>query len=287
VTQTPTRSLSIVFIVVAALALAVGGPRSVAPGTTSAHYAFGHGPTLVMVHGLGSRNAQWLPTARLLARHWRVVLVDLPGHGDTDMPDPFSLDRAENALDRAILDEGGGPVVLVGHSLGGLVAAAEAIDHPERVRRLVLIETALRPQVDAAGRAALLEALDGEYDQVLRSAYTEFGRDSAQGVALYQEVRGLDPRHIKPWIRLALSADLSKDAANLRMPVLAVLAERSWGRGEAWPATAEALGYSRIPHLTKERIEGCGHFVMLDRPEALARLIERFASTAPDRLATR
>lgn len=286
-TQTPTRSLSIVFIVVAALALAVGGPRSVAPGTTSAHYAFGHGPTLVMVHGLGSRNAQWLPTARLLARHWRVVLVDLPGHGDTDMPDPFSLDRAENALDRAILDEGGGPVVLVGHSLGGLVAAAEAIDHPERVRRLVLIETALRPQVDAAGRAALLEALDGEYDQVLRSAYTEFGRDSAQGVALYQEVRGLDPRHIKPWIRLALSADLSKDAANLRMPVLAVLAERSWGRGEAWPATAEALGYSRIPHLTKERIEGCGHFVMLDRPEALARLIERFASTAPDRLATR
>lgn len=286
-TQTPTRSLSIVFIVVAALALAVGGPRSVAPGTTSAHYAFGHGPTLVMVHGLGSRNAQWLPTARLLARHWRVVLVDLPGHGDTDMPDPFSLDRAESALDRAILDEGGGPVVLVGHSLGGLVAAAEAIDHPERVRRLVLIETALRPQVDAAGRAALLKALDGEYDQVLRSAYTEFGRDSAQGVALYQEVRGLDPRHIKPWIRLALSADLSKDAANLRMPVLAVLAERSWGRGEAWPATAEALGYSRIPHLTKERIEGCGHFVMLDRPEALAALIERFASTAPDRLATR
>ena len=286
-TQTPTRFLSAAFILVAALALAVGGPRSVAPGTASAHYAFGHGPTLVMVHGLGSRNAQWLPTARLLARHWRVVLVDLPGHGETDMPEPFSLDRAENALDRAIAEEGGGPVVLVGHSLGGLVAAAEAIDHPERVRRLVLIETALRPQVDAAGRNALLEALEGNYDQVLRSAYTEFGRDSAQGLALYQEVRGLDPAHIKPWIRLALSANLSERAAHLRMPVLAVLAERSWAKGESWPTTAEALGYSRIPHLTKERIEGCGHFVMLDRPEALAGLIERFGAEKNGALATR
>jgi pimeloyl-ACP methyl ester carboxylesterase len=284
---TPRRFLPAAFNAVAALVLAVGGPRSVAPGTASAHYAFGHGPTLVMVHGLGSSSAQWLPTARLLAHRWRVVLVDLPGHGDTDMPDPFSLDRAESALDRAIADEGGGPVVLVGHSLGGLVATAEAIDHPERVRRLVLIETALRPQVDAEGRAALLKALDGEYDQVLRSAYAEFGRDSAQGVALYQEVRGLDPTHIKPWIRLALSADLSKAAANLRMPVLAVLAERSWAKGESWPATAEALGYSLIPHLAKQRIEGCGHFVMLDRPATLAALIERFASTAPDPLAAR
>jgi pimeloyl-ACP methyl ester carboxylesterase len=285
--QTPTRILSAVFIVLAALALAVGGPRSVAPGTGSAHYAFGHGPTLVMVHGLGSQSAHWFPTARLLAHHWRVVLVDLPGHGDTDMPDPFSLDRAEYALDRAIADEGGGPVVLVGHSLGGLVAAAEAIDHPERVRRLVLIETALRPQVDAAQRAVLLQALDGDYDHVLRSAYAEFGRDSAQGVALYQEVRGLDPAHIKPWIRLALSADLSESAANLRMPVLAVLAERSWAKGESWPPTAQVLGYSHIPHLTHERIEGCGHFVMLDRPATLAALINRFGLENGGPLATR
>jgi pimeloyl-[acyl-carrier protein] methyl ester esterase len=269
---------------VATLALAFSGARPVAP---SAYHAFGRGPSLVLVHGLGSRSTHWLPMARRLAAHWRVTLVDLPGHGESEMPDPFSLDRAEAALDRALARIDGGPVVLVGHSLGGLVATAEAIDHPERVKCLVLVETALRPQVDAAGRTALLGALDGDYDHVLRTAYGAFGRDSLQGLALYQEVRELDPANVKPWIRLALSADLSRDAARLRMPVLAVLAERSWAKDEAWPAVAESLGYARVPRLTPTRLEGCGHFIMLDRPDALASLIERFARSGTDWVAAR
>lgn len=249
----------------------LGGPRA------SAHYSFGRGPTIVLVHGLGSRNTHWLPMARRLARHHHVVLVDLPGHGDTDMPVPFSLDRAELALDRALAEISNEPVILVGHSLGGLVAAAEAIDHPGRIKGLVLIETALRPQVDPAERATLLNALEGDYTAVLRSAFESFGRDSAQGFALYEEVRQLDSTMIKPWIRLALTVDLSREAEGLQMPVLAVLAERSWGKTEAWPAVAEALGYARIPGCRPVRMLNCGHFIMLDRPMDLAGEIEWFA----------
>ena len=52
------------------------------------------------------------------------------------MPEPFSLDQAAAALDAALASRGPEPVVLVGHSLGGLVCAAEAIQHPQRVRAL-------------------------------------------------------------------------------------------------------------------------------------------------------
>ncbi len=263
--------------------LALFGAGAVERPAPSAHFAFGRGSTIVLVHGLGSRIGHWLPTARRLARHHHVVLVDLPGHGDTGMLEPFSLDRAVEALDRAILQASDQPVLLVGHSLGGLVAASEALQHPSRVRGLVLVETALRPQVDAAGRRALLAALDGDYASVLRGAYEAFGKDSAQGATLYSEVVQIEPANVKPWIRLALAADLSRDVARLEPPVLAVLAERSWGPDEAWPGVAETLGYARIPHLEPERIADCGHFVMLDQPDALAGLIERFAGVAKDR----
>jgi pimeloyl-ACP methyl ester carboxylesterase len=274
-------SLHLAVLLIALCALTLFGARAVAPPPASAHYAFGSGPTIVLVHGLGSRSGHWLPVARRLARHHHVVLVDLPGHGDTAMPDPFSLEQAEYALDRAIADASSEPVVLVGHSLGGLIAAAEAIDHPSRVRSLVLVEAALRQDMDDEARNGLLAALDRDYESVVKGAYESFGRNRAQGSALWAEVRDLDPALMKPWIRLAVTTDLSVRAASLRCPVLAVMAERSWGMDEPWSAARAALGYAAIPNLTPLRLSGCGHFVMLDRPAALAGAISRFADT-PD-----
>jgi pimeloyl-ACP methyl ester carboxylesterase len=61
------------------------------------------------------------------------------------------------------------------------------------------------------------------------------------------------------------------------VPVLAVVAARTWPAGEPWRAAAAELGYTGIPWLQTARIADSGHFVMLDHPEQLARLIERFA----------
>ncbi len=264
-------------VVLAVLALTLVSARSLAPPPPPLTGAFGRGPVIALVHGLGSRPGHWLPTARLLARNHRVVLVDLPGHGLSAMPAPFSLERAALALDLALERETREPVVLVGHSVGGLIAAAEACERPSRVRALVLVETALRPQIEAPDRAAALQALDRQYRGVVHDAYLAFGRDSAQGEALYREVATMDPAMIKPWIRLAFTADLSEGIARLQCPLLVVLAPRSWPAGEPWPVTAAALGYSRAPQVRAVRLENCGHFVMLDRPEALARLIAGFA----------
>jgi pimeloyl-ACP methyl ester carboxylesterase len=240
--------------------------------------AFGRGPAIVLVHGLGSRAAHWLPTARILARRHRVVLVDLPARGGSAMPEPFSLARATLALDVALARASREPVVLVGHSLGGLVAAAEARAHPGRVRALVLIETALRPRVEKAERRAALDALERDYTGTLRQACADFGRDSAQGEALYREVAALDPAVVKPWIRVAFAADLSARMARLQCPLLVVLAPRSWPKGEPWVETAAALGFGAVPRVRAVRVDDCGHFVMLDRPDELARLIGRFAA---------
>ena len=270
-------SIRVRILILAALGVAFVGMRGLAPPRPSASGAFGHGPSIVLVHGLGSRAEHWLPTARLLARRHRVVLVDLPGHGLSEMPEPLTLEHAAQALDLALANEAKVPCVLVGHSVGGLVAAAEALDHPERVRGLVLVETALKPQIVGAERAALLEALGRDYQGLVRSVYESFGRDSAQGAWLYEQVLKLDPAMVKPWIRLAVTTDLSGRAAAFTVPMLVVLSARSWPDGEPWSTTAAALGYSAVPRLQSARVDDAGHFVMLDHPDRLARLIERFA----------
>jgi len=265
-------------VVLAGIVVAMVGARGLGRPPRAAHSSFGRGSVIALIHGLGSRPEHWLGTARLLARRHHVVLVDLPGHGLSEMPHPFSLDRAVDAMEQALDDETSEPVILVGHSVGGLIATRMALDHPERVRGLVLVETALAPQFTGRDREALLVALDHDYRGLLRTAYTAFGRDSAQGLELYREVAALDSSAMKRWIRLALTADLSQAAAGLRVPVLAILAERSWPMGEPWPVTAEALGYARVPNLKPMRIKDCGHFVMLDRPAEVAQAIARFAA---------
>ena len=260
-----------------ALALVFVSARSSRPPAPIASYSMGHGPTIVLVHGLGSRIEHWLPVARKLARTHRVVLAELPGHGESAMTEPLTLERAAAALEGTLARETREPVTLVGHSVGGLVAAKLALDRPRLVRALVLIETSLKPAMDERERLGLLDQLDHDYRGLVEGAYTSFGSDSVQGRRLADEAEAQDPKNLKPWIRLALTADLSAAAGELRLPVVAALSDRTWPRDESWPACAKELGYERIPQVEPVRFEGTGHFVMLDRPTDVARLIARVA----------
>jgi pimeloyl-ACP methyl ester carboxylesterase len=250
------------------------------PPSSAALGAIGRGPTVVLVHGLGSDYDDWLPVARDLARDHRVVFVELPGHGLAPMTTPFALEQATLALDRALDEQSpGDPVVLVGHSVGGLVAAAEALRSPRHVRGLVLVETALAPQVSRAEADTLIAQFDRDWENTLHAVYSSFGRDSLQGERLWARASQVEKQSMRAWIPVALTTDLSDEAAALAMPVLAVLAPRSWETDETWEHAAKLLGYAHIPKLRGMRIEDCGHFVMLDRPRRLAEAIRRFSSS--------
>ena len=266
----------------AAVSLLVFRAVPVPPPQSALIGSMGRGPAVVLVHGLGSDAKHWLPVARDLARDHRVALVELPGHGISPMMFPFALDQATLALDRALEQQGTEPVVLVGHSVGGLVAAAEAVRTPERVRALVLVETALAPQMTPAERDTLLAMFDRDWEGTLHMVYASFGRDSLQGEQLWAEASQVERERMRAWIPVALSSDLSADVAALPMRVLAVLAPHSWEPGETRVQAAHALGYARIPRLSLERVEDCGHFIMLDQPARLANLVRRFsARTGP------
>lgn len=278
---------SILVAAAATLGLVVFRSAPTPPPSSAAVGAMGRGPTVVLVHGLGSDANDWLPVARDLARDHRVVFVELPGHGLAPMARPFALEQATLALDRAIAEQSREPVVLVGHSVGGLVAASEALHSPNRVRSLVLVETALSPQMTKAEADTLLAQIDRDWEGTLHAVYSSFGRDSAQGEMLWAEASQMQRANMRAWIPVALDSDLSKEAGDLKMPVLAVLATRSWEHGEPWIRAARILGYARILNLRGLRIDDSGHFMMLDQPRALAAAIRRFAASTDSAYALR
>ncbi|MGP4045835.1 alpha/beta fold hydrolase [Streptomyces sp. 2A115] len=90
----------------------------------------GEGPPLVLLHGAGRTLADWAAVAPLLARHHRVLALDLRGHGRS-ADGPWRIGEVLGDIE-AVLDEHGLPGALpVGHSLGGMLAVQYALDHPE------------------------------------------------------------------------------------------------------------------------------------------------------------
>lgn len=105
-----------------------------------AYFDVGSGPVLLLIHGLGSNFTHFQLVAPGLARHHRVVGIDLPGCGDSAKPRMrYTIDGYIDACVR-LLDELQIPqATWVGHSLGGMVSAGAALRWPRRVERLVLI----------------------------------------------------------------------------------------------------------------------------------------------------
>jgi pimeloyl-ACP methyl ester carboxylesterase len=124
----------------------------------------GEGPPVVLLHGRGHAASMWQPLLPLLARHSRVVAVDLPGFGHSASrrfsgADPqAALDFFVDPVEALLVDLGLEEAALVGHSLGGFVAVELCLRRRVRPRRLVLIGSmglgpAMRPMARAFFRA--------------------------------------------------------------------------------------------------------------------------------------
>lgn len=119
----------------------VGERRLELAGIPTAVLEGGDGPPVVLLHGQGEFAATWMRTIPALARNHRVVVPDLPGHGASGVGDePLDSERVLAWLRELTERTCDGPPVVVGHLLGGAVAARFAAAHGDRLSRLVLVD---------------------------------------------------------------------------------------------------------------------------------------------------
>jgi pimeloyl-ACP methyl ester carboxylesterase len=143
--------------------------------------------TLVLLHGLGASGAVWQGIGRRFDPGLRLLAPDLRGHGDSDKPSAGYLPRDYAGDVTALLaHDGAGPVDLLGHSLGAIVASLLAAERPELVRRLVLVDPPFdpdRPRDHVATVSRLRHEPPGELERYLQQREPGMGDLYARALA--------------------------------------------------------------------------------------------------------
>jgi N-formylmaleamate deformylase len=115
----------------------------------------GAGPTMILLHGIGSSGMSWMPVVTRLADLYRLIIPDLRGHGQSGKPDSgYLLDDYADDLERIVAWGGEPHPLIVGHSLGGLTSITWAKRHPDQASAIVLEDM---PLSGGAERAPMLE----------------------------------------------------------------------------------------------------------------------------------
>ena len=219
---------------------------------------------LVLLHGLASSPRCWQRTLPAVEQRHHVLLVDLFAGGRRR----FGLEHVARELTLRLRDLGAGPAVLVGHSMGGLVALLVAAEAPQLVASLVLVDV---PAIPIRRRRL------GQVAAVVRSSVRR--EASAIGLVLGCVLR-TSPIALIAATRATQTADLGQQAAEAALPTLLV-----WGAADAIvpPIVGERLARG-MPAAELVVIPGAGHQPMWEAPAAFNAALTAFlAKTAPSR----
>ena len=249
------------------------------------------GPTnarhVVFIHGLGGSLATWALNLSAFAGKFRLCALDLTGAGDSDKPvTDYSVAALANFLARFL--DALGPewqrTSLVGHSLGGAVALAFAGQHPERVERLVLVDSAgLGTEIDGETLDLVSSVPTPEH---IRAELTRFFADPT--MVQQSLVAQIQQQRTQPGAYEALLAtkdaafgggqqhyDLRATLAGLSQPVLAI-----WGEADGVIPVAHAEAVRQAANGHVEILAHCGHCPHIERSEAFNRAVMAFLDEA-------
>ncbi len=269
----------------------------------------GKGAPLLLIHGWGMHGGMWGEAAEKLAQHFRVLAVDLPGHGlsaGSIMPFGLSLSKPERAGDTqfdklaangsgalldAIVDElsaqFGEPLTVCGWSLGGQIALRWAMRKPQQVSRLVLVaSTPCFVQRDGWPSAMAAEtlaefaaALQQNYALTLRRFLALQVRGSEQERELLATLRGAlfgrgepDLAALQSGLEILRDCDLRSALPEVGQTTLVIAGERD----TLTPPQAARYLSSQMPQARLATIKGAAHAPFLSHPEEFVKHVVDF-----------
>jgi len=248
-----------------------------------AWFEVGRGEPLILIHGLADDHRAWrraLPD--LLTRH-RVLMYDLRGHGETSLGRPDGT-LTQLAADLASLMEAIGVdrADVAGFSLGGTIAMRMAIDHPEKVERLVLVATSSRVGRSAADwyrkRVEMVEHEDPELratmDRDTADVYAQSPSELDDGLLIRRQSTA-DPRgfgNACAAMAALNAAPLDPELGRISAPTLIVASELD---RHCPPKAAEIIA-AGIKGSRMEVLAGAGHPIPVEKPRELAGSMNSF-----------
>lgn len=243
------------------------------------YFEGGEGPTLVMLHGMADDRHSFVGTAAALTDTFRVILPDMSGHGD-NAPDP---DRDYSIAGQKAFVEGFTKALgletfhLAGNSMGGHTAAAYALDHPETVDRLILINAPGVVVDDTIVYGGFGEAIETEAQFDALMARVLHNPPSVPGPVKRHLIEMANARvdfinGLAESVRNGEDHDLSDRIKTMDVPTLVL-----WGKEDAVVPFAVAKAYAaRIPGAEMVVLPEAGHSPQMEAPVRVADAVKTF-----------
>lgn len=238
---------------------------------------------LVFLHGVGGGHHAWDAQLPYFAERGHAAHAwDQPGYGHSASVEPYDLEQVAAALERLLDSLGGEPVVLVGHSMGGMVAQEAYARFPRRIKALVLAFTsAAFGGTDSefarrfiAERIGPLDAGQSMADIAARLMPRMRGSKSdEQGAAHAQKVMaGVPPDTYRKAVKLLTTFDRRAQLPRIAVPTLLVAGSED----TTAPAALMARMTEKIPGAELVVLPGCGHLGPMDQPAPFNAALEAF-----------
>jgi pimeloyl-ACP methyl ester carboxylesterase len=250
----------------------------------------GHGPVLLLIHGLGGNWQNWQANLAALACHYRVIAPDLPGFGSSPAyPGAVTMTRYADTIVELLDMLGIEQATFVGNSMGGLLSIEAALRHPDRVRAAMLACSGGIPLTTLRHRAVLRPAALAlntmlRPGRIRRIALGRRGIRHAIAARIVHQPHHIDARYLiealdgigarafGPVLRAALTYDARPYAPQLNCPTLIV-----WGRHDRllplW------MG-QQLHHLIQDSEfvvwDDAGHCPMIEHPTRFNELVDNF-----------
>jgi NAD+ synthase len=255
------------------------------------HVVDGDGPPVILIHGMSASVSDWSRLMPLLvSAGYQAIAVDLLGHGDSPKPDDPDLYTAkavyatlEDWVDQLGLDQ---PFYLVGHSLGGYMSLTYALNHPDRVRAMVLINP-LYSLKQLSGALDLFMPLASVGASLLKAApqwlvNSFLSYNDSFLTKLDPETRWSYSRDIKRaspnFLRIPATApDLTPELPSISTPALVIYGvDDRIEKGSSFPELVSGLASA-----TGRAIEDCGHHPHQAKPDLVISAILEFFEQNP------
>jgi len=217
-------------------------------------------PTLILIHGAGGNSSNFLPQIRDLDRLFNILVLELPGHGNTTGPGRQTIDSYADWLHETLSNLFFNTFFLGGHSMGGAISLEMGLRYPDKIQGLILIATGATLGVSPK----ILTGLQEQPHQTLVK------------ISQWSYAKGTDPQVIAQSIQLLEQTPVSviyenflacnqfnreEEIVQIKSPTLILVGEQD----VMSPPGSSRYLHEKIPSSRLTIIPGAGHMVMLEK----------------------
>lgn len=249
------------------------------------HYVnYGKGSeALVLIHGWTMNIDNWRDQIPEFAKRYRVVAIDLPGHGESDKRQPssaasgdavlYSMDYFARAVEAVMRDGKVKRAVLVGHSMGTPIARQFYRKYPEKTLAIVIVDGALKPFGDKAMMDRMVAGLRAPtYRDTINQMFNMMkGKLPAEAFQRIQSSSVNTPQYVVVGAMEGMADASIWGDDKINVPVLAVMAKNPF-----FPPNLEQYYREIVPNLEFYMWDGVGHFLMMEKPKEFNEAVVMF-----------